>query len=298
MDIESIVVSISQLPHQQRHLLLRRLRVSGLLDDDELMTDQNRLAIAPALGSRQNRAQSHRVQRHKADALPGLPEPPSPEPPSTAFGKAAHFVAPEAAPSPKDLRPPAAVDSTPHSETNIAHESTGAVDEEYRSPISGRVVVGSPKDGTGMDEDPHLMPPLPGQAPEQPIGIIFDGGSKGNPGRGYGSYAVDWPGFPQQIVKLQFGNHVTNNEAEYDTLIAALEAMIQRLRDQGADPSTASIEMRGDSQLVVYQVLGQWKCKDARMKLRRDRVRELLESFSTWRINHHDRSNSVRVLGH
>ena len=44
------------------------------------------------------------------------------------------------------------------------------------------------------------MSPLPGQAPEQPIEIIFDGGSRGNPGQGYGSYALLWPGLPQQVV--------------------------------------------------------------------------------------------------
>ncbi len=75
-----------------------------------------------------------------------------------------------------------------------------------------------------VEDDPYAMHPVPGQAPERPIVIIFDGGSKGNPGKGYGSYALRWPGQQERIVKLQFGDDVTNNEAEYDTLIAALEA--------------------------------------------------------------------------
>ncbi|MFZ1755817.1 MAG: hypothetical protein WAU10_18840, partial [Caldilineaceae bacterium] len=101
----------------------------------------------------------------------------------------------------------------------------------YKSAVSGHVVVGSPTE-SGNDA-PSVMTPLPGQAPEQPIRVIFDGGSKGNPGLGYGSYALEWPGFPRQLVRLKFGDRVTNNEAEYDTLIAALEAIVKRLRESG-----------------------------------------------------------------
>ncbi len=142
------------------------------------------------------------------------------------------------------------------------------------------------------------MPPLPGQAPEQPISIIFDGGSKGNPGVGYGSYALRWPGQPQQIVQLQFGDGVTNNEAEYDTLVAALESVVKRLAEQKADPATARVEIRGDSQLVINQVLGEWKCSDERMRRRRDRVRSLLREFGSWELAHHPRANSVRAAAH
>ncbi len=52
-----------------------------------------------------------------------------------------------------------------------------------------------------VEDDPYAMHPVPGQAPERPIVIIFDGGSKGNPGKGYGSYALRWPGQQEQIVQ-------------------------------------------------------------------------------------------------
>jgi ribonuclease HI len=142
------------------------------------------------------------------------------------------------------------------------------------------------------------MAPLPGQAPEQPIVVIFDGGSRGNPGQGYGSYALRWPGQSQQIVQLRFGDRVTNNEAEYDTLIAALEAIVQRLQDMGAAPNTAKVEIRGDSLLVVNQVKGLWEAKEARLQVRRDRARALLETFGAWQLTHHGRENSVQTLGH
>ena len=84
-----------------------------------------------------------------------------------------------------------------------------------------------------------------------------------------------WPGQAQQIVQLQFGDGVTNNEAEYDTLAAALEAVVKRLHDFKADPATARVGFRGDSQLVINQGLGEWKCREDRMRQRRDRVRAL-----------------------
>jgi hypothetical protein len=49
---------------------------------------------------------------------------------------------------------------------------------------------------------------------------------------------------------------------------------------------------------VVNQVAGDWKCNEERLRTRRDRVRELLRQVGDWRLTHHARENSVRVLGH
>lgn len=122
--------------------------------------------------------------------------------------------------------------------------------------------------------------------------LVFDGGSKGNPGLGYGSYAVK-TGPQTTITRLEFGNGMTNNEAEYDTLITALETLVDQ-----EDTSQITLEVRGDSQLVIFQVLGRWKARNARMRVRRDRVRELLRHFRSFRLVLQPREDSVRVLGH
>jgi ribonuclease HI len=231
--------------------LQRRLYASGLFVPETLFSDQNRLAVAPALG---DKIQTNRRTRSRM----------------------VQAVAPL---SPASAAPPKADKS------------------DYRPPVSGKIVVGAPTTQK-PDVDPHLMPPLPGQAPEQPIGVIFDGGSRGNPGQGYGSYALRWPGEQQQLVRLRFGNQVTNNEAEYDTLLTALEAILKRLRDAGADPKTARLDIRGDSLLVINQVQGRWQCKEARLQSRCQHARTLLQQFGEWRLNHHDRAHSVDVLGH
>jgi ribonuclease HI len=282
-DLEQIVELVRRLSPQERRLLLQRLRVSGLLPAQGTATDQNRLSKAPALGKRgseQNTAASGSGRRE------GGGQPQQPEQPNVAPNPAPHSA------------------QTPHKESDRSGGGVSAplplrfagVNDAQGRRAGGKVVIGVPSEQ--KDTDPHAMPPLPGQAPEQPIGIIFDGGSKGNPGIGYGSYALRWPGQSQQIVQLQFGDGVTNNEAEYDTLAAALEAVVKRLREFKADPMTARVEIRGDSQLVINQVLGEWKCSDERMRQRRDRVRSLLREFGSWEILYHPRENNVRILGH
>ncbi len=256
--VNAILEAIHQLTPAQRRQLQKRLRVAGLLLPETLRTDHNRLTIAPAVGI-------------QASPPPPLPSAPAQRP-------APAFV-------------PPITGSTPA----LSMGSAGI--HSQRSPVSGRVVVGSPEQSS-HPLDPHAMRPLPGQAPEQSIEVVFDGGSRGNPGQGYGSYELRWPGNPPQVVKLRFGDQMTNNEAEYDTLIGALEAILKRLQESGAATNTARVEIRGDSLLVINQVHGRWQCKEARMQTRRDQIRKQLQRFGHWSLTHHDRANSVRVLGH
>ncbi len=262
-EFETIVSLVRKLTPDERRQLLRRLRLSGLLSAEMLQTDRNRLTIAPALGEQAER--SHPLNAG-SDATSPPPAPASTTPANNT-------------PAPLPLR-------------------MAATDAPSGRRVNGRVVIGVPESSKDAPLDPHAVPPLPGLAPEQPITIVFDGGSKGNPGLGYGSYAMRWPGQPQQIVQLQFGDGMTNNEAEYDTLVAAIEGVLKRLRDIKADPTTANVDIRGDSQLVINQVKGEWKCSEERLRPRRDRVRSLLRELGHWQLTYHPRENSVRILGH
>jgi ribonuclease HI len=153
----------------------------------------------------------------------------------------------------------------------------------------------------------YMMPPPPKQlsfetsvdfegAPDYVI--VFDGGSEGNPGFGYGSYAVTARDGRQRVRRLDFGDDMTSNEAEYDTLIAALQDVSERVEAVGKRPADFSIEVRGDSNLVLRQVRGDWKARDERMRQRRDVVRSLLSRFGGYRLVEQPREESVKVLGH
>jgi ribonuclease HI len=58
------------------------------------------------------------------------------------------------------------------------------------------------------------------------------------------------------------------------------------------------LDLRGDSQLVIYQILGKWKAKNKRMAIYRDTARTLLKQFGSYTIRHHGRKHSVAALGH
>jgi ribonuclease HI len=129
--------------------------------------------------------------------------------------------------------------------------------------------------------------------------IVFDGGSQGNPGPGYGSYALTRAADGKHdIVRLDFGREMTNNEAEYETLVAALQGLAERIEATGGSPSDLGVEIRGDSALVIHQVEGKWNAKDERMRLLCSRVRDLLGRFKAHRSVLQGREESVRVLGH
>lgn len=128
--------------------------------------------------------------------------------------------------------------------------------------------------------------------------IVFDGGSLGNPGKGYGSYRITGPDGPAIVERLDFsrnGEIVTNNQAEYRTLIEAL----RRLADAcGAATGGASLTVNGDSLLVINQLLGKWKVKNADLRPLHGEAKSLVASFAKVDLRWHDRSKSVAILGH
>jgi ribonuclease HI len=128
--------------------------------------------------------------------------------------------------------------------------------------------------------------------------LIFDGGSRGNPGAAYGSYRLQRSGAAAlPICRLNFG-HGTNNEAEYKALLAGLRGLENVLAQAGLRPADVALEVRGDSRLVLEQLRGAWKVKNARLApLHRD-ADSLLEIFGEVRLVHQNRGRSVRVLGH
>lgn len=129
--------------------------------------------------------------------------------------------------------------------------------------------------------------------------LVFDGGSRGNPGPGYGSYVLTRTDTGEQrLERVDFRRRMTNNEAEYETLIVALEDLLAELDRLGRRPHQFDIEIRGDSRLVINQVTGRWKARDQRMARYRDNVRRLLNHFGASRLHWQPRAESVAVLGH
>lgn len=106
--------------------------------------------------------------------------------------------------------------------------------------------------------------------------ILFDGGAVTNPGMGYGNYEVTSLGQVIQRSREKFGDNVTNNQAEYLTLIIALEWLAN---DLGPDARLASLLVQGDSQLVLNQVSGKWKVKNEGLMPLKRRADDALQRF-------------------
>lgn len=125
--------------------------------------------------------------------------------------------------------------------------------------------------------------------------IVFDGGSKGNPGKGYGSFHISGPDDFVIHERREYGDRVTNNVAEYQTLIAALDRLRAEL---GEGVTRTSLQVLGDSQLVINQTNGVWKVKKSWLMPLRDEVIDLLDGFGSYALTWQPRGESVRVLGH
>lgn len=106
----------------------------------------------------------------------------------------------------------------------------------------------------------------------QVLRVHTDGGSRGNPGHAaYGFVFLDDAG----EVLFEDGRYLgvaTNNEAEYAGLQAALETLVQFQHLE----TVRKIEIKLDSNLVVQQVLGNWKIKEARLLPKVQEIRRLL----------------------
>jgi ribonuclease HI len=125
--------------------------------------------------------------------------------------------------------------------------------------------------------------------------VVFDGGSLGNPGKGYGSYEIAGPDGTVAMRQVQFGNDMTNNQAEFRALIAALEDLLERV---GPRADTLSIAVRGDSQLVIRGLAGEWRVKHPGLQPLYQRAADLLRRFRNVDLAWHPRRESVRTFGH
>lgn len=111
-----------------------------------------------------------------------------------------------------------------------------------------------------------------------------DGCSRGNPGpSGIGVLIQDQK---KKVVKelYKYIGEVTNNIAEYSALIYGLE----EARTLGADEVTVYM----DSELVVRQINGEYRVKDASLKELFTAAFRALGEFKSFEVRHIDRSKN------
>jgi ribonuclease HI len=117
------------------------------------------------------------------------------------------------------------------------------------------------------------------------VTVNVDGGARGNPGpAGIGVVLRNGDGSVLEEVGETIGE-ATNNVAEYRALLRGIELAAGR----GAE----EVELIGDSELVVRQVEGRYKVKNAGMKKLHEEVRRALQDFESWSIRHVRRAENA-----
>jgi len=110
-----------------------------------------------------------------------------------------------------------------------------------------------------------------GESPTRLI-VYTDGAARGNPGpAGAGAHLEDSAGKTVDSVERYLGE-ATNNVAEYTALLLGLE----RARELGA----RQVEIRADSELMVKQMRGEYRVRNAGLKPLFERALALASQFA------------------
>jgi ribonuclease HI len=112
------------------------------------------------------------------------------------------------------------------------------------------------------------------------IFINTDGGSRGNPGPA--AVGVVFFDANEKVIhdyKLCIGR-ATNNEAEYQAIIKALEILLKSKWFAENNIAEKEVICRLDSQLVVEQINGNYKIKQDHIKLLIAQVRQMIAQMN------------------
>lgn len=114
--------------------------------------------------------------------------------------------------------------------------------------------------------------------PEHYLIAHSDGGARGNPGpAGYGVVVEDESGKKLAALSEYLGQQ-TNNFAEYQGLIAALEYALEH--------GHKALKVISDSELLVRQIKGVYKVKNATLQELHGRAKQLIAQLDWFSIGH------------
>jgi ribonuclease HI len=111
-----------------------------------------------------------------------------------------------------------------------------------------------------------------------PLVVNVDGGARGNPGPAAIAAVASTPDGEVVDSRGEAIGTATNNVAEYRALLLGI--------DLAHEHGAAEVELIGDSELIVKQVNGEYKVKDAGLRPLHAQVRAALEGFDRWSIRH------------
>jgi ribonuclease HI len=117
--------------------------------------------------------------------------------------------------------------------------------------------------------------------------VNVDGGARGNPGPAAIAAVVQDGGGAVLEERRETIGHATNNVAEYRALLLGIE--------RAAALGAGELELVGDSELIVKQVKGEYKVKDATLRELHGEVKRALAGFDSWSIRHVRREQNAEA---
>ncbi|HET7177710.1 MAG TPA: ribonuclease HI family protein [Solirubrobacterales bacterium] len=117
--------------------------------------------------------------------------------------------------------------------------------------------------------------------------VNVDGGARGNPGPAAIAAVVQGPGGEVLEERGERIGRATNNVAEYRALLLGIE--------RAAALGASELELVGDSELIVRQVKGEYKVKDATLRELHAEAKHALGEFERWSIRHVRREQNAEA---
>lgn len=122
---------------------------------------------------------------------------------------------------------------------------------------------------------------------DQEAQIYLDGGARGNPGPAAVGYVIKSPEGKTLQARGEFIGRTTNNVAEYTALIKALQAAI--------DLEKREVDIFSDSELLVKQIIGEYRVRNHRLGELYEQAQKLLLEFDRWQIRHIRREGNAEA---
>ncbi|UJA19934.1 ribonuclease HI family protein [Thermoleophilia bacterium SCSIO 60948] len=117
--------------------------------------------------------------------------------------------------------------------------------------------------------------------------VNVDGGARGNPGPAAIGAVASEPGGGVLAERGERIGRATNNVAEYKAVLLGARL--------ATELGATEIEVVGDSELIVRQIEGRYKVKDAGLKPLHAEARQALSQFERWSIRHVKRAQNAEA---
>ena len=150
-----------------------------------------------------------------------------------------------------------------------------------KTTIKGQILANFVMEFTSAEPDENAQTPT-----DLPIWKLSVDGATNAQGSRAGLILTSLKGIDIEYA-LKFGFQASNNEAEYEAVIAVLNLAHSLEIDQ--------LEVCSDSQLVVRKIEDTYEAKSGRMILYLKKVRDLLKNFVLVQVKHIPRAENSRV---